>query len=227
MLSSAEVHEKAAALRGTPPEEVLRWALETFPRRTALTVSFGGPGVVLAHMLGRIDKTVPIYFLDTGFHFPQTLEFKARFTEQYGLNVIDLKPATDPGPLYQTDPDRCCWIRKVEPMQRTLPEFDAWVSALRADQAKTRSGIEVLEYHDAEGHALVKVYPLASWSRDTVWQYIRENRIPYHPLHDSGFTSIGCWPCTRATRPGEDERAGRWSGMAKTECGLHTFTVKQ
>ena len=227
MLSSAEVHEKAAALRGTPPEEVLRWALETFPRRTALTVSFGGPGVVLAHMLGRIDKTVPIYFLDTGFHFPQTLEFKARFTEQYGLNVIDLKPATDPGPLYQTDPDRCCWIRKVEPMQRTLPEFDAWVSALRADQAKTRSAIEVLEYHDADGHALVKVYPLASWSRDTVWQYIRENQIPYHPLHDSGFTSIGCWPCTRATRPGEDERAGRWSGMAKTKCGLHTFTVKQ
>jgi len=227
MLSSAEVHEKAAALRGTPPEEVLRWALETFPRRTALTVSFGGPGVVLAHMLGRIDKTAPIYFLDTGFHFPQTLEFKARFTEQYGLNVIDLKPATDPGPLYQTDPDRCCWIRKVEPMQRTLPEFDAWVSALRADQAKTRSGVEVLEYHDADGHALVKVYPLASWSRDTVWQYIRENQIPYHPLHDSGFTSIGCWPCTRATRPGEDERAGRWSGMGKTECGLHTFTVKQ
>jgi phosphoadenosine phosphosulfate reductase len=227
MLGSAEVHEKAAALRGTPPEEVLRWALETFPRRTALTVSFGGPGVVLAHMLSRIDKTVPIYFLDTGFHFSQTLEFKARFTAQYGLNVVDLKPATEPGPLYQTDPDRCCWIRKVEPMQRTLPEFDAWVSALRADQAKTRSGIEVLEYHDAAGHAVVKVYPLATWSRDTVWQYIREHQIPYHPLHDSGFRSIGCWPCTRATRPGEDERAGRWSGMGKTECGLHTFTVKQ
>jgi phosphoadenosine phosphosulfate reductase len=178
-------------------------------------------------MISRVDKSVPIYFLDTGFHFPQTLEFKERFTAQYGLNVIDLKPATDPGPLYETDPDRCCWIRKVEPMQRTLPGFDAWVSALRADQAKTRSGIDVLEHHEADGHVVVKVYPLAAWTRETVWHYIKENGIPYHPLHDAGFTSIGCWPCTRATRPGEDERAGRWSGMGKTECGLHTFTVKQ
>lgn len=227
MLNPTEVRECADALREMPAEDVLRWALDTFPHRTALTVSFGGAGVVLAHMLSRIDRKVPIYFLDTGFHFPQTLEFKARFTAQYGLNVIDLKPATDPGPLYQTDPDRCCSIRKVEPLQRTLPGFDAWVSALRADQAKTRSGIEPLEYHEADGHAVVKVYPLATWSKDTVWQYIRENDIPYHPLHDAGFTSIGCWPCTRATRPGEDERAGRWSGMGKTECGLHTFTVKQ
>jgi len=227
MLSPAEVHERATALRGTPPEDVLRWALATFPQRTALTVSFGGAGVVLAHMLSRIDKSVPIYFLDTGFHFPQTLEFKERFTAQYGLNVIDLKPATDPGPLYQTDPDRCCWIRKVEPLQRTLPGYDAWVSAVRADQSKTRAGIDMLEFHEADGHAVVKVYPLATWTKDTVWEYIRAQQIPYHPLHDAGFTSIGCWPCTRATRPGEDERAGRWSGMGKTECGLHTFTVKQ
>ena len=226
MLDLAEVRERAAALRRAGPEAILAWTVATFPERAALTVSFGGGGVVLAHMLSHVDRSVPVLFLETGFHFPETLAFKDEFAERYGLNLIELRPHTDPGPLYRTDPDRCCWIRKVEPLQYALRAFDAWISAVRSDQGDTRAGLDVLEYHQADGHSIVKVFPLAGWSRDDVWRYIREQEIPYHPLLDQGFTSIGCWPCTRATRPGESERAGRWSGMGKTECGLHTFTVK-
>ena len=226
MLNAAAVRERAAELRGVTPERIVAWTVATFPERAALTVSFGGGGVVLAHMLSRIDRGVPVLFLETGFHFPETLAFKDQFAERYGLNLVELRPATDPGPLYRTDPDHCCWIRKVEPLQRALGGFDAWISAVRSDQGDTRAGLDILEYHQANGHPIVKVFPLAGWSRDDVWRYIREQDIPYHPLLDQGFTSIGCWPCTRATRPGEPERAGRWSGMGKTECGLHTFTVK-
>ena len=226
MYSPVEVREQAAALRGSAPETIVRWALETFPGKTALTVSFGGGGVVLAYMISQIDKTVPVIFLETGFRFPETLEFKTRFVEKYGLNLIEMHPLTDPGPLYQTDPDRCCWIRKVEPLQRALTGFDAWISAVRSEQGNGRTGVDLLEYHESDGQPIVKVFPLAAWSRDDVRRYIAEHDIIYHPLLDQGFTSIGCWPCTRATRPGEPERAGRWSGTGKTECGLHTFTTK-
>lgn len=226
MLGQGEVRERAAELRGKSPERILAWALDTFPGRSALTVSFGGGGLVLAHMLSRIDKRVPVLFLDTGFHFPETLTFKDQFVARYGLNLVELRPATDPGPLYQTDPDRCCHIRKVEPLERALVDFDSWISAVRSDQTQTRSAIDVLEYHLLADRPMVKVFPLAGWTRDQVNGYLREQAVPYHPLMDQGFTSIGCWPCTRATRPGEPERAGRWSGMGKTECGIHTFTVK-
>lgn len=227
MLSALEVHDRARLLQGADPETTLTWAVETFPSRVGLTVSFGGGGVVLAHLLSRIDRTVPVIFLDTGFHFPETYAFKERFARQYGLNLVELKPLTDPGPLYATDPDRCCGIRKVEPLARAIAGFDAWISAVRQDQSETRSTTDVVEYHEVDGRPIVKVFPLARWSRADVWRYIRENRIPYHPLLDQGYSSIGCWPCTRPTRPGEAERAGRWSGTGKTECGLHTFTVKR
>ena len=227
MLSPGEVRERARALRGAEPETVLTWVVGAFPGKAALTVSFGGGGVVLAHLISRIDRAVPVMFLDTGFHFPETYAFKERFREQYGLNLVELRPLTDPGPLYRTDPDRCCWIRKVQPLERALAAFDAWISAVRQDQSATRSTTELLEYHEIAGRPILKVFPLARWSRADVWRYIRENGIPYHPLLDQGYTSIGCWPCTRPTAPGEPERAGRWSGTGKTECGLHTFTVKR
>src|SRR6059058_3725927 len=196
MLSPGQVRERALALRCADPETTLTWAVDTFPGKATLTVSFGGGGVVLAHLLSRIDRTVPVLFLDTAFHFPETYAFKERFAKRYGLNVVDVKPLTDPGPLYQTDPDRC-------------------------------SATELVEYHEVDGRPIVKVFPLAHWSRADVWRYIRENGVPYHPLLDQGYSSIGCWPCTRPTAPGEAERAGRWSGTGKLECGLHTFTVKR
>jgi len=227
MLSAAEVRRHGAALRDAPAETLLAWTVRAFPGRAALTLSFGGGGVVLAHMISRIDARVPVIFLDTGFHFPETLAFKERFAARYGLNLIEVRPATDPGPLYQTDPDRCCAIRRVEPMDRAITSFDAWISGLRRDQAETRASLEPLEYHELEGRPIVKSFPLASWTRADVWRYVHAHGVPYHPLLDQGYTSIGCWPCTRPTRPGEPERAGRWSGTGKTECGLHTFTTKR
>jgi phosphoadenosine phosphosulfate reductase len=205
-------------------EEVLAWAVETFRGRIALTLSFGGAGVILAHMLAAIDRSVPVVFIDTGMLFPETLAFSERLIERYGLHVVTIRPSTDPGPLYMTDPDACCAIRKEQPMRRVLPAYDAWVSAIRRDQSAARSAVSVIELHDAAGHSVVKVHPLAAWTRDRVWQYIRAHDVPYHPLLDQGYTSLGCWPCTRPTQAGDAERAGRWSGTGKTECGLHTFT---
>ena len=170
MLSLTEVREHARALRGATPDTVLTWAVETFPRKVTLTVSFGGGGVVLAHLISRIDRTVPVMFLDTRFHFPETYAFKERFVREYGLNLVELHPLTDPGPLYRTDPDRCCWIRKVEPLERALVGFDAWISAVRPDQSDSRSTTELLEYHDVAGRPIVKVFPLAHWSRTDVWR---------------------------------------------------------
>ncbi len=226
MLSPAELRRRAVALRDAPPERVVTWALAAFPGRAALTVSFGGGGVVLAHIVSRVDRSVPVLFLDTGFHFPETLAFKDAFVARYGLNLVELRPLTEVGPLYVTDPDRCCHARKVAPLERALAGFDAWISAVRADQSRTRAGTEVIEYHEIDGRGIAKVFPLARWSREDVWRYIREHGVPHHPLLDRGYASIGCWPCTRATAQGEPERAGRWSGTGKTECGLHTFTKK-
>jgi phosphoadenosine phosphosulfate reductase len=226
MLSTTDVRDRAAALRPLDPEAILAWAVETFRGRVALTLSFGGPGVVLAHLLSRVDRDVPVIFLDTGLLFAETYAFRREFAERYGLRVVDVRPATDPGPLYETDVDGCCAVRKVEPMARALRGYDAWVSAVRRDQGASRAETEVVEYHEADGRPLVKVHPLAYWDRGAVWRYITEHEIPYHPLLDRGYASLGCWPCTRPTRAGEGERAGRWSGTGKTECGLHTFTTR-
>src|SRR5690349_1767717 len=182
MLSATDVRDRARLLRGADPEATLRWTIETFPGRAALTVSFGGGGVVLVHLIARIDRTVPVLFLDTRYHFPETYAFKQRFVEQYGLNLVELEPLTEPGPLYQTDPDRCCFIRKVEPLERAIVGYDAWISAVRQDQSASRAATELLEYHEVAGRPLVKVFPLAHWTRADVWRYIREHDVPYHPL---------------------------------------------
>src|SRR2546426_6481952 len=200
MLSAAQVRERAVALRGADPETTLAWAVEAFPGKTALTVSFGGGGVVLAHLLSRIDRTVPVLFLDTAFHFPETYAFKERFAKRYGLNVVDLKPLTDPGPLYRTDPDRCCTIRKVEPLARAIAGFDAWISAVRQDQSSTRSATELVEHHEIDGRPIVKVFPLAQWTRADVSRYIRENGVPYHPLRSEEHTSELQSPCNLVCR---------------------------
>jgi phosphoadenosine phosphosulfate reductase len=224
VIDRGEIATAAARLDDAPAEDVLAWAVGRFPGRVALTVSFGGPGVVLAHMLAEVDPSVPVVFIDTGFLFPETLAFKTQVVERYGLTVVTIGPDTDPGPLYMTDPDACCTARKVLPMERVLPAYDAWVSAIRRDQSVTRTAVRTVEYHESHGHPVVKVQPLAAWTRNDVWKYITDHGVPHHPLLDQGYTSIGCWPCTRPTVSGEEERAGRWSGTPKRECGLHSFT---
>ncbi|MGQ0639933.1 MAG: phosphoadenylyl-sulfate reductase [Gemmatimonadaceae bacterium] len=223
---TATSHFSPLVLEQWQASDVLAWALATFRGRIALSASFGGGGIVLAHMLSQADRSVPILFLDTGFHFPETIDFSSRFAERYSLNVITLTPATAPQPLYSSDPDRCCTLHKVAPMHRALKALEvvAWVSALRRDQSVTRSEIRVLEQDDLDGRELIRIHPLAAWSSSDVREYIRRHELPYHPLLDHGYTSIGCQPCTRPTQLGEHERAGRWSGRAKTECGLHSFT---
>jgi phosphoadenosine phosphosulfate reductase len=225
MLTPAEVRRRAAEFEARDPLAVLGWAVGEFAGRAALSVSFGGGGLVLAHMLSVVAPDTPVLFANTGFHFPETLAFRDTFVARYGLKLIELHPATDPGPLYRTDPDRCCAIRKVEPLYRALAGFDVWISALRRDQSNTRRSLDVLEYHLVDGRPLLKVYPLAGWTRAHVERYLAAHDVPHHPLLDEGYTSIGCWPCTRRTAPGEDERAGRWSG-SKTECGLHTASLR-
>jgi phosphoadenosine phosphosulfate reductase len=224
MSSPAEAHAGSAAFESLDPLATLGWAAGAFRGRVALSASFGGGGLVLAHMLSLVSPATPVLFADTGFHFPETLAFRDAFVARYGLTLIELHPAEDPGPLYRTDPDRCCAIRKVEPLYRALADLgiDVWVSALRREQSSTRGALDVLEWHDVAGRKVLKVHPLAAWRRADVDGWLVAHDVPRHPLLDDGYASIGCWPCTRRTAPGEDERAGRWSGTAKTECGLHT-----
>ncbi len=228
MIDTAGVLASAATLRDAAPEAVLAWAVDHFPGRLALTVSFGGnAGVVLAHMLSSIDRSVPVIFLDTGLLFEETYAMRRDYADRFGLNVVDARATVDPGPLYATDPDRCCELRKVEPMKRAIGGFDAWVSGVRRGGVASRRATQTVELHDADGRPLVKVHPLAHVDRDDMQRYIERHHLTSHPLLARGYSSIGCWPCTRPVRDGEDERAGRWSGTGKTECGLHTFTTRE
>lgn len=213
------------------------WAVDEFAPKAVLSCSFGGGGIVLAHMLSRHRPDVPVLFLDTGYHFEETLKFRDEFARRFGLRIITQLPTLTVeeqdalyGPqLYRRDPDQCCHMRKVEPMAAALRSLDAacWIAALRRDQSHTRRDVAIVEHHRMDdGRTVVKVHPLANWTRQDVWGYIREHDLPYHPLLDQGYTSIGCYPCTAAATSA-DERSGRWVGTNKTECGLHTFTTKE
>jgi phosphoadenosine phosphosulfate reductase len=223
-----------ADLRAADPETILRWACERFTR-VGFTCSFGGTGIVLAHMIGTLMLPIPIYFLDTDYLFAETYETRKGFAERYGLRVIDVHPdmtveeqARRYGEdLYRRDPDLCCNLRKVEPMRQVLGSLDAWISGLRRDQSAARAAVEVLERHVLEdGRDILKINPLAHWSREDAARYISENNLPQNPLADRGYKSIGCWPCTVRVGADAGERDGRWAGTGKTECGLHTFTRK-
>jgi phosphoadenosine phosphosulfate reductase len=214
------------------PREIMAWAAASV-ERLALATSFQSSGLVLLHMLRDIRADVPILFLDTGFHFPETIAFRDRIVEMWDLRLVVL--AGEHGSperqaqlhgreLYRRDPELCCRINKVEPLQRSLEEHDAWVSGIRRDQSPLRARTPVLEAQLLpSGNEVLKIHPLANWTFEDVDDYIRRYEIPTHPLLERGFGAIGCWPCTRALRAGESERDGRWDGFAKTECGIHTF----
>ena len=219
-----------ADLAGAEPDKILSWALRTFPYQVAMTTSFQNSGVALIHMVRRLAFGFPIFFIDTGFHFPETLEFKARLAREWNLNVHTIIPHLSRtklekkyGPLlYARDPDLCCRINKVAPLDDLKREIGLrnWISALRKDQSETRKDLAPV-MADADGD--LRIHPLAEWTRERVWDYIRDYRLPYHPLYDQGYLSIGCFPpcCTSKNGLEGDERAGRWPGREKTECGLH------
>lgn len=205
---------------------LLRTMVKVFPGRIAAVSSFGAESAVVLHMLAEIDPAVPIIFLDTGKLFPETLAYRDTLVARLGL--ADLRTARpDPariarsdahGTLWQDDPDQCCWDRKVEPLETALTGFAAWITGRKRHQAATRRTLEMVE---AGADARIKVNPLATWSAADVTRYLARHDLPTHPLVANGYRSIGCTTCTRPVLPGEDARAGRWSGSGKTECGIH------
>lgn len=215
------------------PYTILQWASETIDR-LAIATSFQASGLVLLHLLKDLRPDIPVLFLNTGFHFPETLAFRDRIVDEWNLKLVELTGAHGANPqlqaaqygeeLFLRDPDKCCFINKVAPLQVALEEYDAWISGLRRDQSPLRSETPVLEAQLLpSGNEVIKIHPLARWTRDDVKGYISMHDIPTHPLLERGFASIGCQPCTRALRDGETERAGRWEGFNKTECGIHSF----
>ncbi len=238
MLTAAELQSLNARFTTQPAGEILRWASECFGPRAAIGTSFQGAGLVMLHLAKQSGLSFPVFTLDTGLLFPETLELKRRLEDFFGLAIEGLAPdltveqqAHIHGPeLWARQPDLCCTARKVLPLRDKLLDLDCWITGLRREQSDTRSGTGVVEVYvadEASGREVVKLNPMTAWSRDAVWQYIKDHRIPYNPLHDRGYRSIGCWPCTRPIAEGDDERAGRWTGFQKVECGIHTFMPKK
>jgi phosphoadenosine phosphosulfate reductase len=207
-------------------EDLLLWAYEEYGRKLCLTCSWQKQSSALVHMVSELDLPLDVIELDTHLFFRETYETRDSLVERYGLNLIRPEIITvaeqhkQEGPnLWERDPDRCCHIRKVEPLLQALQPYDAWVSGIRRDQSPSRVGTPKLQWSDRYG--VWKVHPLADWDEKRVWAYIEVNEIPYNPLHDVGYRSIGCIPCTRPIAPDEEERAGRWAGSDKLECGIH------
>ena len=209
---------------------LVRLAIEDlFPGRIALVSSFGADAAALLHIVSQVDKATPVIFVDTGQHFPETLAYRDELVARLGLtNVINAEPdpeilaREDPEKwLFNTDPDRCCEIRKVRPLAAAMEGYDAWITGRKGFQTANRAALPLFE---AEGER-VKVNPLVGWTASDVLTYVREAGLPRHPLVAKGFPSIGCLPCTSAVKPGEDPRAGRWRGRGKTECGIHTTVL--
>lgn len=195
------------------------------------TSSFQTQSLPMLHILSRIDKQIPIYFLNTGYHFPESIKFRDEITRQLGLNLIDLRPLIPKnlqkdasGNLYFTsDPDYCCYLNKVQPLESVLSEYDVWINGIRADQNANRQGMN--EEEQATGETL-RYHPMLNWNNKMIFEYISKHQLPKHPLEEKGYLSIGCEPCTRKFLE-ENSREGRWFGLKKAECGLHTDLIEK
>jgi phosphoadenosine phosphosulfate reductase len=227
-----QLFEQDQELEGRSSEEILSWAVRQFPGRLVLSASFGGPtSLVVLDQLMAIDRSVPVSYIDTGLLFPETYELIAAVERRYGIAVqavrsdvtLAKQAAAYGDALWSRDPDACCSIRKVAPQSTYLANFDAWITGLRRDQGASRKEVKVIEWDRNFG--LAKLNPLASWDASRVWSYVLEHDLPYNPLNDRGYPSVGCTHCTRAIGAGEDPRAGRWAGTGKTECGLHVVSA--
>jgi phosphoadenosine phosphosulfate reductase len=222
----------ARTLADATPQTILAWAVETFGSKLTMATAFGAEGCCLIHMLAEIGPDVRIFNLDTGYQFAETLHLRERIRTRYGIDVEMVRPAMSVeeyerehgGPLYRHRPDQCCHDRKIVPLRRAIIGYHAWISAIRRDQTADRAGARVVEWDAKFG--LVKVNPLLGWTRKDVWNFVLQNDVPYNPLHDQGYPSIGCQPCTAPVAVGGDERSGRWAGTGKKECGLHVIEVQ-
>ncbi|MCS6907980.1 MAG: phosphoadenylyl-sulfate reductase [Anaerolineales bacterium] len=209
------------------PQEILAWAVSEYSPDIAMSTGFGPSGIVLMHIMRQMGLDIPVFYIDTGFLFPEVHQLRALLEQTLGVRFERVVPTLDleeqaqqfGEKLWERDPDTCCWLRKVLPLQAYLRGKRAWVSAIRADQTPYRSRAKLIEWD--ERNQVVKINPLLRWSKDRIWEYIRHHRLPYNPLHDQGYPSVGCIPCTTPICEGEDLRAGRWRGKAKFECGIH------
>lgn len=233
-INKDEVRELNEKFENAKLEDILRWAWDKYGTRAAIGTSFQGAGLVMIHHALKAGLPFPIFTLDTQLLFPETVALQKRLEDFFGIKIESLYPEQTPdeqaaehGPeLWNRHPDLCCTMRKVMPLQNKLEQLAVWITGLRRQQSETRQKTGILELYHFDvlrDHYILKLNPMSNWSREAVWDYIKANQIPYNPLQDRGYRSIGCMPCTRATASGEDERAGRWTGFDKAECGIHTF----
>jgi phosphoadenosine phosphosulfate reductase len=223
----SETCAQSSRLEEATPQEILRWAVETYYPKLTMATAFGAEGCVILAMLAEIEPRVRVFNLDTGYQFPETLALRERIRQRYGIEVELIRPNETVeqmerrfgGPIYHTQPQECCRLRKVEPLKRALQGYDAWITGIRREQTAVRAKANVVGWD--ERFQLVKINPLLNWTKADVWRYIRLHDVPYNSLHDQGYPSIGCWPCTRPVLPGQDDRAGRWAGLGRVECGIH------
>jgi phosphoadenosine phosphosulfate reductase len=217
--------QAAKDLASAPAQDVVAWAVETFAERLCITSSM--TDAVIIHLAATVKPGIDVIFLDTGYHFPETIGTRDAVAATYPINLINITPTrtvaeqdAELGPrLYGRNPDLCCYLRKVVPLERALDPYDAWITGVRREETDARSDTRVVEW-DAK-RAMIKVNPIASWTQEQVDEYIAEHGVLLNPLVDDGYPSIGCATCTMPVKPGADPRSGRWSGTGKTECGLH------
>jgi phosphoadenosine phosphosulfate reductase len=232
MFSAAEIERRSEEFETETPQEILRWAVDAFWPQIALSSSFQTQSVPLLHMASRIRRDLLIFFLDTGYHFWETHMFREHLSSHWHLNVLDLYREArwdefarqNIRSLPAEDPSLCCYLHKVQPMQKALKDMKAWITGIRRDQTALRAQAKILEL---QSDGLLKINPLLNWTKEDIKRYSQEHRLPAHPLFQRGYRSIGCSPCTIAIGLNDDERAGRWSGRGKAECGLHTEMFRQ
>ena len=229
-----ELNRLAEDFESAPLEEILGWCWQRFGRRAAIGTSFQGAGLVVLHTSRTAGFDFPVFTIDTGLLFPETLQLKAELEKRYGFSIESLVPeltvaqqAAEHGPeLWKRSPDLCCTLRKVLPLQKKLAELDVWITGVRRQQSSGRNATKIIEIYKFDvlrDRHIIKLNPMAAWSRDAVQEFLRHHEIPVNPLLEQGYRSIGCMPCTHPVAEGQDERAGRWTGFDKSECGIHTF----
>lgn len=225
--SPIDVPQMAARLEGAPLEDILSWAAGAFGPRVTFGTGFGVEGCVIVHAIGTRRLPIDIFTLDTGLLFPETLELWRTLERRYGVTIRAVRPPQTVeqqalhwgAALWAREPGKCCQLRKVEPLRAALADKDGWITAIRRDQTRARESAAVVEADARFG--VIKINPLVHWTNKDVWRHVFAHDIPYNPLHDTGYPSIGCWPCTTPVGDGEDPRSGRWRLHQKQECGLH------
>lgn len=231
MLTDQEIQEINGTLASRPPEGRIRAAYDIWGDAIAITSAFGYSGIIMMYFLKGIAPELPIYFIDTRRHFPETLELVDTIRSNWGLTIVRVESELSEDEisrqfgqdLHATNPDRCCEIRKVQPFLKVMASRSVWMNALRRDQAATRRHLDILQ-RDARG--TIKFYPLVDWTRAQCWKFIRKHGLPYNPLHDRKYMSIGCSCCTSPVPDGQEERHGRWQSQHKVECGLHVHATE-